>query len=627
MPGFGHKVVPILRTATSHWWRAFIRWRDRYRLTRVAILLLLFLPIVIPPLSGRGWHVSRMRRGQEHRRLTFEPRHAWVLARYYRSIEVLKLRKLLWLELDTDRNGALDGRERQRALGAGLDPSELETHVYRADIPALVGAGRQLELLPRSVTAVGLRRDAYYAAVAESGRFFREDHARIEAMISAPREWPDYGRAGTWQEGIDNFIWRLFEVLGPPLQIPFLLVFCGGLAAAAGAALPAHRRSAAALVGALAALLPARVALTWFDSCHILVEEWMVFPAYSLAGAGTGCAFSRLARETRHRLLTVLAAVAAAVLATVLHAATFRAQYYWYGDFMYEQEGWTATQLGFVTILVGSAALTIVRWVAGRFRPGRTGPSGLAPLGTEGGKGELRSNGRSGPGAGAGRRSRWWLRLDRLWRNRSRAPVVIVAVLLGPVLIAMPVGGCVMLRLARGAIDRMREPSVAHDAWVAARRNRLIEARELQELLRLELDADRSGLVEAKEVARAAALGLTASELNGRPDDESLEGLLCAARELHLIPKGETAARIRRVAWDAGIAEARRVLDGRQAEVTAPKASPAFWPLMRRAALFAVGLAALNVAACLAFAIGRRLRAANCPAPAAKRRGGNRQKL
>jgi hypothetical protein len=202
------------RAWTSKLWSGFDLWRRKYWCTRVIVLLIIFAPTIGPYLARRDIGIELNRIACEAILLGSEPRHAWALARFYRAKEVRRLQVNLRTKLDLDRDGAVDGREQDRARAVGLDPRELDKRVIHGDLDQLAHAALRLGVVPSSYSAKDVRLRALHAARNASERFFRPVRREIESIFARAYDWPDYTKLSTWERGVKWFVCGLFEYFG-----------------------------------------------------------------------------------------------------------------------------------------------------------------------------------------------------------------------------------------------------------------------------------------------------------------------------------------------------------------------------------------------------------------------------
>ena len=221
-------------TGRHRGWSAFNRWRKKYWLGRVLVLLVMFGPAMGPWLARRELLTELVSIAVDSILKAREPAHAWHLARYHRVEEAERLRDLLRRELDTDGDGTVSDVECRPAEEHGLAPGQLDAKVLDLDLAQLTGVAGGLDLVPAGYTAESVRRRCWDAAAAESEQFFEPRHRIIEAHLTATYGWPDYGRWETWRRGLGRFCSRLTAVLiGPGVVIGWLPVtfLLGGIAA------------------------------------------------------------------------------------------------------------------------------------------------------------------------------------------------------------------------------------------------------------------------------------------------------------------------------------------------------------------------------------------------------------
>jgi hypothetical protein len=296
---------------TSWWrtaWRGFDRWRRKYWLTRVIVLLLIFGPAIAERLDPRGPLIARLVRiSCDAIRLAAEPRAVYNLARYYRAEEAHRLRLSLQRELDVDGNRSLSVGEEERARAAGLDPEQLTCHILEADLTELGAAAKQLGLVPSSYSVTKVRQHTWYAAHAEMERMFAPAHEWIDALLAEGYQWPDYLRWRTWRTGIDSFLHGLFVVFGLPRVALTWVLACFFVSSVASLAFKRRRPLAGFLVGALLVLSP----LLLFG--HRPPWEhlgWLRIGGYALLTGTIGYAGGKAAARTTDRVRFALISLA-----------------------------------------------------------------------------------------------------------------------------------------------------------------------------------------------------------------------------------------------------------------------------------------------------------------------------
>ena len=281
-------------------WPAFNRWRKRYWMTRVLILLIIFGPQLYENLSRHAGFVEIVRMSLRAVQLRHEPSHAWDLARYYRAEETQRLQTVLRLELDRDRNGTVEGPEEARARGAGLDSAQLVKPVLEADLTQLIAAARLLQLVPESYTEQQVRQRAWDAAAAESQRFFEPYHRKIESLLDARFRLPDYTRWETWKGGLQQFVGALFWVLGSPSGALTWVLVCLLMPLAASLAVPRGRRLVGLIVGCALAPVPVAIvgAVRWSEC-----EVWVYCFGFALLTGTLGYIGGKAAARVKRRFL------------------------------------------------------------------------------------------------------------------------------------------------------------------------------------------------------------------------------------------------------------------------------------------------------------------------------------
>jgi hypothetical protein len=326
--------VEVVRAA----WRGFNRWRKKYWLTRVIILLLVFGPTIAEILDPRGLLITRLVRiAVQAIQLHGESSMVYYRARFYRVEEAQRLQMDLRRELDADHDGLLSDAERSRALSAGLAPEQLACPAISADLEALGGAARELGLVPSAYSTAEVRRQAWYTAQAEVERFVRPSHDRIEALLRTPEETLDYTKCSTWKRGIRAFLDGIFGLFGTPRvgAIWFLGLF---LAAGIGSLLfRRHRPQAGFVVGA--GLVFVLMGFRPFYSIprELLpssLDEWLFWLGYAMLLGAIGYAGGRAAAHVRHRARAALIGAALLGLVVFAWAATpglgFHVTWWWY---------------------------------------------------------------------------------------------------------------------------------------------------------------------------------------------------------------------------------------------------------------------------------------------------------
>ncbi|MHC5033891.1 MAG: hypothetical protein ACYTFZ_02490 [Planctomycetota bacterium] len=289
-------------------WRGFNRWRRKYWLTRVIVLLLVFGPAVARRFDPRGPLFVRLVRIACYAiRTTGEPRAVYNLALYYKAEEARRLRLALQGELDADRDGSLSVEEEERSRAAGLDPDQLTCHILEADLTELGSAAKRLGLVPASYSTTRVRQHAWYAAQAEMDRMFAPAHQRIDALLAEGYQWPDYLRWQTWRTGIDNFLHELIWLFGLPLGA--LAWVLASLLVSGVVSLPFKRGRPLVgfLVGALLVLIPLLLFGHRPPWRHI---AWLRCTGYALLTGTIGYAGGKAAARTTDRVRFALISLA-----------------------------------------------------------------------------------------------------------------------------------------------------------------------------------------------------------------------------------------------------------------------------------------------------------------------------
>ncbi|MHC4591956.1 MAG: hypothetical protein ACYS8L_04580 [Planctomycetota bacterium] len=323
-------------TPASWWrtaWRGFNRWRRKYWLTRVIVLLLIFGPAVARRFDPRGPLFVRLVRISCYAiRTTGEPRAVYHLARYYRAEEAHRLRLSLQRELDVDGDGSLSVKEKERARAAGLDPDQLTCHILEADLTELGAAAKRLGLVPASYSTTKVRQHTWYAAQAEMDRMFAPAHERIDALLDEGYQLPDYSRWRTWRTGIDNFLHELIWLFGLPRGALTWVLACFLVSGVASLALKRRRPLAGFLVGALLILIPLLLFGHRPPWRHI---AWLRCAGYALLTGAIGYAGGKAAGHTADRVRFAL--VSPVLLGPVIAASgalaglEMRLYYRWMG--------------------------------------------------------------------------------------------------------------------------------------------------------------------------------------------------------------------------------------------------------------------------------------------------------
>jgi len=280
-------------------WRGFNRWRRRYWLVRVIILLLIFAPAIVEVFDPRGLLITRLVRiAIDAIRLTHEPRLAYNLQRFQLVEEAQRLRMELWRELDSNGDRALDDEERERALAVGLAPEQLTCPSIHADLEQLGQAARRLNLLPASYSTKRVRRQARLWALGEAERLVKPSHEVIEALLR-DREPLDYTKWQTWRRGIGLFFGGLSSVFGMPWDAITWLLGSFLIAGVCSLAVRRHRPTAGFAVGVLV------VAVTVCLLRGVRLGEryeWLRWLGYGLLTGAVGHAAGKAAARLRDRL-------------------------------------------------------------------------------------------------------------------------------------------------------------------------------------------------------------------------------------------------------------------------------------------------------------------------------------
>ena len=291
-------------------WRAFNRWRRKYWLTRVLILLLIFGQ----PLLERLAHVDMLYNlvgfAIQAIQLAQEPTLEYNYYGFYKSQEVVRLRHLLLRELDADGNGRLDAEERKMAEAVGFDAVELELPDPQADLDRLAHAAQAMGLVPASYSVAEVREEAFYAARAKAAEIISREHREVQAVLDECYAWPDYGKWKTWREGLTYFTYGIVDTaasLGAGLWLLLCFLAAFGLAAQVR-----HRRLAGVVAGA-------GVSTGLYLLCVGLPESWAaVLRAFALlcSSAAVGLWAGGLAQGVRRprRAASVCALVCGAAL-------------------------------------------------------------------------------------------------------------------------------------------------------------------------------------------------------------------------------------------------------------------------------------------------------------------------
>ena len=255
-------------------WRAFNRWRRKYWLTRVLILLLIFGHAV----SGRLGHfevVPRLTGMAINAILRAAPTMEYHYYRYYKSCEANRLRCLLLHELHAGADGRLDAAGRQRAEALGLNVSQLEEPPPVPDLAPLADAAKALGLVPGTYSVQEARDEAFYAARARSEEFEAREYREAQSILDTCYDWPDYGKWETWQGGLSSFFDNILFV-APPLGVGIWLPLC--FLGALGVSAQVRRRRLAGF--AVGSGMGAGVYLLYFG---IPESFWVALAGFALA--------------------------------------------------------------------------------------------------------------------------------------------------------------------------------------------------------------------------------------------------------------------------------------------------------------------------------------------------------
>ena len=241
----GEEAGPVRRA-----WRGFNRWRRKYWLGRVLILLVIFSPMLYQHLSGNtmmGWLVDM---GIHAIVSMSEPGMTYSLDRYYEAQEADRLQRMLKQEFDRDDSGSLEGDEVKRARDVGLNPEQLRKKCIEADLSHLVAAARRAGLIHASVTAPRLKREALVRARGETRLVTEPYRQKIDRRMRESVRWPDYRKLKTWTKGSVLFVSRLFQFFSPGgVAVLCLVPF------AISAALSSRRRLVGGIVASVVGLL------------------------------------------------------------------------------------------------------------------------------------------------------------------------------------------------------------------------------------------------------------------------------------------------------------------------------------------------------------------------------------
>jgi hypothetical protein len=337
-------------------WRGFNRWRKKYWLTRVIILLLIFAPSIADILDPRGPLITRLvRMAIQAIQLSSEPRMVYARARFYRVEEAERLRMQLWGDLAPDGDRMLNDAVTAQALAAGLAPEQLTCSLKDADLEQLAAAAKRLGLMPASYSTTAVYEHTWYAAQAEVRRLMKPYDEKIEALLRTHAEPLDYTKWRTWKRGIDAFLEGVFGVFGTPRAAATWFLGSFLIGGVGSVLLRRYRPQAGFVIGASLALivmpLAALQTLRWWSGhfggdvdWHLHWDNWLRWAGYALLTGAAGYAGGRAAAHVTHRLRAALAGAALLGFLLVAWGATPRLALYVAYWWAYGPDGWEALQ-------------------------------------------------------------------------------------------------------------------------------------------------------------------------------------------------------------------------------------------------------------------------------------------
>jgi len=258
---------PSLRECLQVCWRGFNRWRRKYWLTRVIILLLLFAqPLVLCLTQVDFLLVQLTRIACESVLLSSEPQLVQARSRFYRAEELCRIQSMVRREIDANRNGVLEAPELRKAAGLGLAGEQLNGWVLDGDAEKMIEAAQRLELVGGHCTYQQIHRQARYAALGHTREVLAPDRRKLEAALAPSYRWPDFSKWQTWKRGLSRLVTHSnTSLLGDTGTVVVWFPACVLVAMAAGGALPSRGSLVGTLVGACLGLevLFLRQGATW----------------------------------------------------------------------------------------------------------------------------------------------------------------------------------------------------------------------------------------------------------------------------------------------------------------------------------------------------------------------------
>ena len=106
-------------------WSSFNKWRKKYMLIRIIILLAIFSLPIYERLRGHWLITDLVRYACTGIFAASIPQSEYALCRYYKFREKARLQKLIFTYTDTNHDGKITAEETELIKKAGIDPKIL----------------------------------------------------------------------------------------------------------------------------------------------------------------------------------------------------------------------------------------------------------------------------------------------------------------------------------------------------------------------------------------------------------------------------------------------------------------------------------------------------------------------
>jgi hypothetical protein len=186
-------------------WKAFNKWRKKYWLTRIMILLAIFFPVIYTSIFDYHLIQRLVRIACDAVLASSEPQLTDSTTKYYVRREIKILQTLMLAKIDENRNRVLEDNERQTAIESNINPDILLAKVVDVNLDDVVVNARKLDVGLAVPSAKQIRYECWYKAVGGTEPIFEEDHKKINDLFRDNYKFPDYKKFSTWRKGINFF--------------------------------------------------------------------------------------------------------------------------------------------------------------------------------------------------------------------------------------------------------------------------------------------------------------------------------------------------------------------------------------------------------------------------------------